>query len=90
MDQVEPQVGSWHPTTRTLAWPTYPQTPSGGGQRADPGQKHEPGGTDDSRGEGIDNPPLVTEAQLPFFLSDFDASKLFAWANALRLLEWRR
>src|SRR5215470_1852499 len=27
------------------------QTPSGGGQRADPGQKHEPGGTDDSQVE---------------------------------------
>src|SRR5215467_7131623 len=27
MDQVRPQVGSWHQTTRTLDWSTYPLKP---------------------------------------------------------------
>src|SRR5262245_7791559 len=27
MDQVRPQHGSWHPTTRTLDWSTYPLKP---------------------------------------------------------------
>src|SRR5262249_46249017 len=41
------------------------QTPSGGGQRADPGQKHEPGGTAVSRVErDLTTPRPVTEKRL--------------------------
>jgi hypothetical protein len=52
IDQVSPQHGPLapdyaHPRLLDLSSPT----PSGGGQRADPGQKHKPGGTDDSRVE---------------------------------------
>src|ERR1700688_3881860 len=44
MDQVRPQCGPWHQNTLIVDWPTYPlQTPSGGGLRADPGQKQDPG-----------------------------------------------
>ncbi len=43
MDQVRPQSGSWQQTTLTLDWPPCPlRTPSGGGHRADPGQKQDP------------------------------------------------
>jgi hypothetical protein len=62
MDQVKPQVDPWHPTTRTLDLSS--QTPSGGGQRADPGQKHGPRQTDVSRVKRVDKPLSVTEAQL--------------------------
>src|SRR5204862_2856447 len=46
-------------------WPAYPlQTPSGGGLRADPGQKQDPGERTRSQVEtGIDNPRPVTEGR---------------------------
>jgi hypothetical protein len=50
-DQVRPRSTLWHqPRTCRLA-DLSSQTPSGGGQRADPVQKHDPGGTDDSQVE---------------------------------------
>src|SRR5438552_4439878 len=46
-------------------WPTYPlQTPSGGGPRADPGQKQDPGERILKIDRGIDKPRPVTEARM--------------------------
>ena len=44
MGLVRPRSGSMISITRTVDWPTDPpHTPSGGGLRADPVQKHDPG-----------------------------------------------
>jgi hypothetical protein len=65
MDQVRPQSGSWQQTTLTLDWPTCPfRTPSGGGRRADPGQKQAPGERMSQVERGIDKQRPVTEALL--------------------------
>src|SRR5215831_3153169 len=70
-----PTPGRWIRSDRTSARGTRPrvlrlvdlssQTPSGGGQRADPVQKHDPGERMSSQvKKGIDKPRPVTEADV--------------------------
>src|SRR2546428_2821953 len=43
MDQVRPHCATWHQTTPTVDWPTYPlQTPSGGGLAPTPDRSKTP------------------------------------------------
>jgi hypothetical protein len=65
-DQVRPQSGSWHQTTQTVDWPTYPlQTPSGGGRLRRPRTEARPRRKDARKWrKGIDKPRPVTEARI--------------------------
>jgi hypothetical protein len=67
MDQVRPPSGSWHQTTQTVDWPTYPlQTPSGGGRLRRPRTEARPRRKDARKWrKGIDKPSPVTEARMP-------------------------
>ena len=66
MDQVKPQLGPWHPTTRTLDWSTYPLKPHQvAAPRADPVQKHDPGETDPRKWKkGLTHQGPLQKAQL--------------------------
>src|SRR5258708_37382609 len=56
MDQVRPQSRSWHQTTLTADWPTYPlQTPSGGGLAPTPDRSKTPAKGCSQLEEGLTN-----------------------------------
>jgi hypothetical protein len=67
MDQVRPEVGPWHSTTRTLDWSTYPLKPHQVAASAlTPYRSMTPanGYLAKKVKKGIDKPRPVTEAQL--------------------------